>query len=188
MNPYICDDLFPYFCLDCFPSSVYSLNDGLEMACRYGYLEVASLLVDRWIKKVNEPPHEWLFPTGRGGHRKIAEMLISKGPLDLGIGLEGACAGGQVEMAEWIIQFAQDMGTPLKSYDIERAFQWACDYNFRNTAQLMINHGACEWNIAITSAREKGQMDMVTWLIELGADPDACDPSALGHHHGWNEK
>lgn len=132
-----------------------------------------------------------------GGHRDIAELMISKGATDLRDGLEGACEYGHRHIVEFFFEIAEksnddDYVKVIKDCALKSAcangrrdlvdfviskgansweygFVGACAGGHRDIVDLMISKGATDWKEGFISACDGGHRDIVDLMIEKGA-------------------
>src|SRR5579872_3701701 len=88
----------------------YCLDDGLSHACMGGQMSIAELMISKIADQYNSGLMRiyWkeiclnggLFYACKYGHLNLIKLLISNGANGWDYALEGACAGGQLVIAE----------------------------------------------------------------------------------------
>jgi hypothetical protein len=109
----------------------FDWNDVLNAASYAGHLRFVYLAMKEgslWWLNVG------LYQSCRGGHRKVAEFMISKGAHDWDAGLRGACKGGHHELATLMISKGAN--------EFNRGLRAARKCGHRELAVLMIANGA----------------------------------------------
>ncbi len=97
----------------------------------------------------------------RGGHRELANLMITHGANDWDYGLYHACRGGHRELADMmIVRGANDWNWGLYG---------ACYSGHRELVDLMIAHGANDWNDGLYCACDGGHRELIELMIAHGA-------------------
>ena len=124
--------------------------------CAKGYLELVKLLINKGVNKWDYA----LYCACNEGHMEIAKLLITK----------GTKSSVYYELDEddnlWLDK-ALDEDDNL---DFHYAMKGACLGGHLELAQLMIDHGANDWNSALYHSCEGGSHKVVDLLIRKGAD------------------
>ena len=114
-----------------------------------------------------------LYNACRGGHKELAELMITKGASNWNYGLGGACQKGHKELAELMIT--------------KGASNWifclggACQKGHKELVELMITKGADNWNWGLCSACREGRKELVQLMILKGANKCSCGKSMSEH-------
>jgi hypothetical protein len=96
-----------------------------------------------------------------GGHRELAELMISKGADGFHLGLAAACACGHRELAELMI------AKGAKNFN--RGLRGACGDGHRELVELMISKGADDWSLGLRAACIGGHRELAELMISNGA-------------------
>lgn len=99
----------------------------------------------------------------RGDSVLINQLIASNKnktkPLDFNSGLFGACAGGHMSIAKFMILNGANA--------LNTAFDYACTYGHISTAQLMILRGANDWHTGFGNACGNGHIKLVEILVSM---------------------
>jgi len=132
-------------------------------------------------KERNFPKIEWLLKEEfadassglegacEGGHVDIAQMMIDR-DANLEHGLLGACKGGHTDL----IQFIIEKGRADEDFDlidaVNSGLHGACEGGHKDLVQLMIDMGATCFHWGLFGACEGGHTDLAQMMIDKGAD------------------
>ncbi len=126
-----------------------------RMACGFGHVEIARPLQRLDVTFASEL--WWTCFTGDVG---LIEYAVRSATC-MNYGLSGACEGGHVGIAKWMIR--------LGAYDVNAGLYSACKYNQPKTAHLMILCGAKRLDDALVVACTYDSFDVFEMLINRGA-------------------
>jgi len=109
-----------------------------------------------------------------GGHIQLAEWFIKKGADNYSYGLFGACEGGHIDCVELMIKYDTCI--------FNLGLCGACKGGHKEIAELMIEKGACNWNWALYDACKYNHKMLIKLMIENGATLcDYCGKSMKKH-------
>jgi hypothetical protein len=80
--------------------------------------------------------------------------------------LSGACLGGHLELAEWVIEMGIE---ELETRDWDWALKWACEGGHLRVAKWTVEMGARNWDWTLRWACVGGHLEVAKWLVEIGA-------------------
>jgi len=113
-------------------------NICLEGACRGGHPELVKLMIQKGANNFEEV----FYVTCYVGRRQIVDVLKNYVTInDWNTGLYGACEGGHLELAEYVIYLgAHDHGEHIFNYN--QGLSRACGEGHQDLIELMIQRGA----------------------------------------------
>lgn len=152
------------------------LERGLQGAARGAHRELVHMFLNKGATNVNAAlmsaassgdkglveffivrgAHVVLFQIALGnaaakGHKNIVEYLIEEhGVYSSAFGLGMAATGGQLELMKWLLTKGG-----IDKRDINSAFRSAARGGYRGMMQLLIEHGADDWNGVIFRAKNE---------------------------------
>ena len=144
-----------------------SIKRQLYLYCKKRYVIRLKKLIDKYQNDL-----EWNYGLSGaccGGHRDLAELMISKGASDWDWGLYSACYGGHHDLVERMIQ----KGANHWNYGL----QGACRGGNRDLAERMISKGANDLKWGFYEANCEGHRELAQLMIQKGADgsfPSVC--------------
>jgi hypothetical protein len=110
-----------------------------------------------------------------GGHKDLAELMITKGAKNLDNGLRYACERGHEDLAELMIAKGADK--------FDWGLEGACEGGHKDLAELMIIKGARDYNLGLHGACSRGQKVLVKLMIDKGANKCPCGKSMWDHYY-----
>ena len=123
-------------------------NEALRMACRYGYLEVAQWLTDRF------------------------QLTADDARANYNLALRYACRNGHLEVAQWLTDRFQLTADDART-NYNEALRMACRYGHLEVAQwltdrfqLTAEHARTFNNEALREAYNGGYIAVIEWLNE----------------------
>ena len=148
---------------------------GLRNACKRGHKNMAMFIYQHGDKvHFWTPPHceEVLYSVCRGNDYTLLDIMTINGAKDWDAGLGGACRGGHIKMAELMIEkgvtvtgFDHGMIQACKSGHMHM-FKFLIAEATKNNHQFSIE----DVNISLCNACEFGHKDLVLLLIKMGAN------------------
>ena len=100
-----------------------------------------------------------------GDIENVKFLIKQKGYIDWNDGFCGACEGGHLEIAEFMIE--KGSGTKI---DWNYGLLSACECGHMDLVKLLIEKGANDWDLGLFSACRGGHLEIVKFMIEKGAD------------------
>ena len=152
------------------------VNDGLKMACMGGHLELVKLLKSLGASNFTD----LLFQACSGNNKQVVDFVIENCDQNWNAGLSGSCKAGDVEMVRNMIARGAD--------DFDCALFYACASRNHATRRLIIDllieHGASNWDYGLDGACVRGSMSLVKLMLAAGAkNIDDAYETAYKHGH-----
>jgi hypothetical protein len=145
-------------------------HNKLAMAARNG----DRLSIIRSICDTNYLLLNWgLIGACQGGHRDLAELMITKGARGIDSGLYFTCREGHEELAKLMIIKG------AKSFD--KSIYFACQRGYEELVNLMIMNGADNFNYGLQGACQGGHKNLIDLMITKGAMQCYCCKSIEEH-------
>ena len=144
----------------------------LQEAVCGGHLNSVKWVASRIIE--NNFPHRIenhtldyvLYKACLNGHMDIVDFLIECGASDWYRGLDYACRGGHLEIAKKIVQIKKHY--PMNISHFNSALSYACQRGNMDVIHWLIQKGANDWTDGLNSACCCGQVEVAKLMLEKG--------------------
>ena len=168
----------------------------LWIACECGRLGLVRKLVESGadVTTKNRYSLSVLAAASYGGHADVVAYLLGLGVLDVGAegygrssSLHGACVGSHTDVVKLLVEGGANVDVEGRSKYGPMSF--ACLCGNAEIVRLLVNAGAWsgvgkdeeEWVKLLMKAAEKGHVEVVRLLVEMGVDGvDGVGNTALG--------
>ena len=159
------------------------LESGFYFACEGGHLPIIQMLIQNGTNQWNMG----LAGACYGGHRPIVELLITYGADQWNRGLFWACNGDHLDLMQMMSEHGADQYTQcLHVVKSDAVIQWliqhginpenalveTCRIGSINTLKLWNKHGAENCSAGLENALVHGDLTIIEYLFQHGADPN----------------
>ena len=146
-------------------------------ACYSGKMDAVSLILELGFDNFNGG----LWGAAHGGHLEIAKLMIDKGANELDSALRVAIQGGHLEMVKFLLTLG---GVEIPP----KLLLFACYSGNVELVKFSLGLGEYDVNQGLLGALQGEDLEIVKWMIELGADIDALSPWIVSSLHPSSTK
>ena len=141
-------------------------NYALRWASMYGHDSIVSYLLKHGAdaRVMNDCALRWAC---QNGHVKVTEILLSHGASTSVYTFQAACAGGHLDVVKCLVANGTDIEI---DFDECLGLRWASANGHFEVVKYLVNNNMPIHHYALECAVTSGNINIVKWLIERGAD------------------